>query len=305
VPIAIANGPVSWGVYYGGDPTNYPWQRYLDEVAAAGFAWTELGPIGYLPEDAGRLRDELGKRKLGLVGGFIFDSLHDPAERERLVALTHRTCRVLASQNAKHYVIIDNLPEERAKTAGRSDAAPRLSGEAWAAFMATIAALARIAREEYGLVPVVHPHVGGSLEFADEVDAALNDLPDDLVGLCLDTGHLAYAGVDPIALYERAAPRVRYLHFKNISRDAHRKALEQKLDLFSAIPTGVFCPLGDGVVDFVRLKASLDAHFYDGFATIEQDSDPRAGARPSEDAAASLGFLRRIGLVGDGAKAAG
>ena len=122
-------------------------------------------------------------------------------------------------------MIIDNLPEERAKTAGRSDAAPRLPPELWKAFMATIVELARIARDDYGLVPVVHPHVGGYLEFADEVDAALNDLPDDLVGLCLDTGHLAYAGVDPIALYERVAPRVRYLHFKNIDREAHRKAL--------------------------------------------------------------------------------
>jgi inosose dehydratase len=194
-------------------------------------------------------------------------------------------------------VIIDNLPEERAKTAGRSDAAPRLPPELWKAFMTTIVELARIARDDYGLVPVVHPHVGGYLEFADEVDAALADLPDDLVGLCLDTGHLAYAGVDPIALYERVAPRVRYLHFKNIDRDAHRQALADKLDLFSAIPRGVFCPLVKGVVDFTRLKASLDAHGYDGFATIEQDSDPRAGAKPAEDAAASLGYLKSIDMA--------
>lgn len=297
MPITIANAPVSWGVYYGGDPGNYPWEKYLDEVAAVGFRHTELGPIGYMPEDQGRLRDELGKRNLSLVAGFIFESLHDPGERPNLYALAHRTCRVLAGQGARHYVIIDNLPEARANTAGRSDAAPRLSPDLWKEFMATIAELARIARDEYGLVPVVHPHVGGYLEFADEVDAALSDLPDELVGLCLDTGHLAYAGVDPITLYERVAPRVCYFHFKNIDREAHQKAIAAKLDLFSAIPTGVFCPLGEGAVDFTRLKASLDRHGYDGFATIEQDSDPRAGARPPEDAAASLVFLRRIGMV--------
>ncbi len=295
--IAIANGPVSWGVYYGGDPTNTPWRTYLDEVAAAGFAYTELGPIGYLPEDEARLRDELARRKLGLIAGFIFDALHDPAERPRLREVTHRTCRVLAGQNARHYVIINDLPKERAATAGRSDAAPRLSPEAWKAFMATVAEVARIARDEYGLDPVIHPHVGGYLEFADEVDAALGDLPADLVGLCIDTGHLAYAGVDPIALYEKVGPRVRYFHFKNIDREAHRNALDRKLDLFSAIPTGVFCPLGEGVVDFTRLKASLDGHDYRGFATIEQDSDPRAGARPASDAAMSLAFLRQIGIA--------
>lgn len=295
--ITIANGPVSWGVYYGGDPTNIPWLRYLDEVAAAGFRHTELGPIGYMPEDAGALRDALAERGLTLVGGFIFDALHDPGARSRLEALTHRTCKVLAGQGARHYVIIDDLPEERAKTAGRSDVAPRLPADSWKAFMATIAALARIARDEYGLLPVIHPHVGGYLEFADEVDAALDDLDGDLVGLCIDTGHLAYAGIDPIALYEKVAPRVRYLHFKNIDRDAHARAIAQGLDLFSAIPTGVFCPLGTGVVDFVRLKQSLDRRGYRGFATIEQDSDPRAGSRPAEDAATSLAYLRRIGIV--------
>ncbi len=297
MPITIANGPVSWGVYYGDDATNIPWTRYLDEVAAAGFRHTELGPLGYMPEDAEELSDALAGRGLTLVGGFIFEALHDPGARAANLALAHRTCRVLAGQNARHFVIIDNLPEERARTAGRSDAAPRLAPGLWKEFMATIVELARIARDDYGLVPVVHPHVGGYLEFADEVDAALADLPEDLVGLCLDTGHLAYAGVDPIALYERVAPRVRYLHFKNIDRAAHEKALAEKLDLFAAIPHGVFCPLGQGVVDFVRLAASLDAHGYDGFATIEQDSDPRTGARPAEDAAASLGYLSSIGMI--------
>jgi len=300
MPIAVANGPVSWGVYYGDDPTNFPWEAYLDEVAAVGFAWTELGPLGYLPEDPERLRDELGKRNLGLVAGFIFDSLHDPSERRRLQALAGRTCAVLASQGAKHFVIIDNLPEERARTAGRSDAAPRLDREQWQAFMATIVGLATIARDEFGLEPVVHPHVGGFLEFGDEIEAAVGDLPDDLVGLCLDTGHTAYAGVDPIALFERHADRVRYLHFKNIDAGNHERAIARKLDLFAAITEGVFCPLADGVVDFGKLKLALEAHGYRGFATVEQDSDPRTGAEPVKDAAASLGFLRRIGLADDG-----
>lgn len=295
--VKAANGPVSWGVYYGDDPTNLPWPSYLDEVAAAGFAFTELGPIGYMPEDRVRLHDELAARGLGLVAGFIFDSLHDPAERPRLVAEARRTCAVLAGQGARHYVIIDNLPEERARTAGRSDAAPRLDPAAWKAFMATVAALAGIARDEFGLVPVVHPHVGGYLEFGDEIDAALADLPEDLVGLCLDTGHTAYAGLDPIALFDRYAPRVRYLHFKNIDPEAHAKAIAGGLDLFSAITEGVFCPLQDGKVDFRRLKERLDAAGYTGFATIEQDSDPRAGASPKKDAEASLAFLREIGLA--------
>src|SRR6185295_17301381 len=187
------------------------------------------------PEDSVQLRDELAKRQLRLVAGFIFESLHDPAERPNLKTITHRTCRLLSALEAKYYVLIDNLPAERAKTAGRSEAAPRLAPEAWRAFMTTLSELALIARNEYGLSPVIHPHVGGYLEFADEIDAALTDLPEDRVGLCIDTGHSAYAGVDPIALFRRAADRVRYLHFKNIDAARHRSALDRQLDLFAAI----------------------------------------------------------------------
>lgn len=297
MPITIANGPVSWGVIFEGDETNIPWQRYLDEVAAAGFSATELGPVGYMPEDPGELGDALASRGLVLVGGYIFDALHDPGAIERLAAHTHRTCRVLAAQGARHYVLIDDLPPERANTAGRSAAAPRLSPERWKGFMATVTEVSKIARDDYGLLPVIHPHMGGYLEFSDEIDAALADLPEDLVGLCLDTGHQAYAGMDPIALYERLAPRVRYFHFKNIDAERHRQAVARELDLFAAIASEVFCPLGSGAVDFARLTQSLAERGYDGYATIEQDSDPRSGGRPQDDAAASLAYLRRIGLA--------
>src|SRR6185503_12367383 len=91
--------------------------------------------------------------------------------------------------------------------------------------------------------------------------------------------------------------RVRYLHFKNIDPARHRRALERQLDLFAAISEGVFCPLADGVVDFRAFGQALDGHGYGGYATVEQDSDPRAGALPAKDAVASLTFLERIGIA--------
>jgi inosose dehydratase len=163
--------------------------------------------------------------------------------------------------------------------------------------MTTLKELATVAWNEYGLSPVLHPHVGGYLEFEDEIDAALADLPEDLVGLCIDTGHTAYAGVDPIALYRRASRRVRYLHFKNIDGARHQHAIDRQLDLFTAISEGVFCPLSAGVVDFREVGRALREGSYTGYATLEQDSDPRAGAFPQKDAIASLQFLREIGIT--------
>ncbi len=66
--IRYATGPVTWGVDFADDPANPPWQEVLDEISASGIGALELGPVGYLPEDPGRLRAELDGRGLTAVG---------------------------------------------------------------------------------------------------------------------------------------------------------------------------------------------------------------------------------------------
>ena len=70
----IGNAPCSWGITY---PTgnSFTWQQYLDEVAAAGYRGTELGPFGFLPKDANLLKSELARRDLTLIGASAVDAL--------------------------------------------------------------------------------------------------------------------------------------------------------------------------------------------------------------------------------------
>ena len=70
--VKLANAPVSWGVDYPDAPGNPPWPRVMSEIAAAGYAYTELGPYGYYPTDPEALRAELAKRRLTIVAGFLF-----------------------------------------------------------------------------------------------------------------------------------------------------------------------------------------------------------------------------------------
>ena len=46
-----------------------PYTRFLDEVAASGYQWIELGPFGYLPTDPQKLSDELAVAQSEAVGG--------------------------------------------------------------------------------------------------------------------------------------------------------------------------------------------------------------------------------------------
>ena len=60
----------------------------------------------------------------------------------------------------------------------------------------------------------------------------------------------------------------------------------------------VFCPLGQGVVDFAGLRDALEETAFDGWATVEQDRLPTDSGTPAAHAAASLRHLRRVGLAG-------
>jgi len=59
---------------------------------------------------------------------------------------------------------------------------------------------------------------------------------------------------------------------------------------------GVFCPLGEGVVDFPRVIETLRSDGYAGWLIVEQDVVPDAQGRlepdPSESARKSRAFLR-------------
>src|SRR5215469_6214429 len=71
--VAVANAPVSYGAFeltVGHDPHVPDGLSVLDQVAAAGYAGIDLGPIGYLGSGA-QLGQLLAERGLGLAGAYL------------------------------------------------------------------------------------------------------------------------------------------------------------------------------------------------------------------------------------------
>ena len=293
--LRVANGPVSWGVDLPDKPGSPPWEDVFTEIAEAGYKWCELGPVGYLPADDDLVRAELESRGLGVAGSYIFQPLHDDDLLEDIADITHGTCRRIAGLGGKFLVVIDMVSDERGATAGRSAVAPRLDGAAYEVLLKGLRQSARIALE-HGLTPVLHPHAGSYIEFEDEIERVLDDTADDGLQLCIDTGHFAYAGVEPVRFLAEHRDRTPYLHFKDIDPIVHHKVVSDGVAFFDAISLGVFCPVGQGVVDFNALAAELKNGF-DGPGTIEQDRDFRSPTTPLEDAKASLDYLRGLGLA--------
>ena len=293
----LANAPCSWGVDFADRSENPDWRRVLDEVAAAGFSAIDLGPVGYFPIDPSRLADELAKRKLSLSAGGLFDRLSDPAAFDGVVDKTRRTCSILKALDAPRLVIIDCVSEARRRTAGRSSAAPRLGPSEWKGMMGRVIALARMAWNDYGVKSTLHAHAGTYIEFEDELDRAMSDTPESLLGLCVDTGHSAYAGIDPVKLIRKYAKRIGHIHLKDIDPSVRADCVANGIGFFDAIARSVFCPLGRGMVDFLGVRDALAEIDYAGIAVVEQDVDPSGDASPLENARQSYAYLKSVAMA--------
>jgi inosose dehydratase len=289
--VRLATGPVSWGVDFADAPENPPWPAVLDEISQTGIGALELGPVGYLPEQASVLRAELSRRELTSVGSFVFEDLHDPAAHRQILATAKRACRAIAAAEGSVLVIIDRVSAERGATFGRTGDARRLDPEQWSQMLGCVHEVAQIAGS-HGLTPAVHPHAGGFIEFEDEIDRLLGDTE---LGLCLDTGHAAIASIDVPQAIAKYGDRLVHMHFKDVDGHVLQPAREQRMNFWDALAAGVFCPLGDGVVDFAQVAEQLAAAGYSGFATIEQDRVPGTGS-PLCDIASSLAVLATAGF---------
>ena len=195
-----------------------------------------------------------------------------------------------------YLTVMDWGHDERDFAAGHADRAPRLADADWAGMVANIKAIADLARTRYGVRAVIHPHAGGYIEFADEIARIAQDVGPDTAGFCLDTGHLHYAGMDPVAALDTYADRLDYIHFKDIDAEVFATVMGERIPFFEACARGVMCPIGRGVIDYPATRALLERIGYQGFITVEQERDPRNVGGSLADVKASRDYLRSVGF---------
>jgi inosose dehydratase len=156
-----------------------------------------------------------------------------------------------------------------------------------------ILAVAELAWEKYQVRPVVHPHAGGYIEFADEIEKFLQDVPYKTVGLTLDTGHLYYSRMDPVTWLRDKYDRIDFIHFKDIDQKVYQRVIAEETNFFDACAQKVMCPIGKGAVDYQAIGQFLKAVDYQGWITLEQERDPRDSDTSFQDIRESLETVKR------------
>jgi len=298
--IQLGNAPCSWGVLeFDPAAVRLPPAQVLDEMAAAGYAGTELGDWGFLPTQPSALSFEVAKRGLRMLGGFVPVRLADATALDVGVEQAVRTATLLAGAAGPHAFVVlsdDNATApNRTERAGRIRPEDGLRDDEWDGFACRAQRIALAVREATGLRTVFHPHCAGYVETPLELDALMTRTDPALLGLCLDTGHLTYGGGDPVASLRRYHDRVWHVHAKDCSADIARTARAEGWDYHTALRRGIFCELGRGAVDFASVIAELRELRYGGWIVVEQDVLPGAGT-PAASAERNRAFLRSLGV---------
>jgi inosose dehydratase len=262
-----------------------PPDRVFGEMTSLGITATELGPLGWLPEDGAQARRVLGRFGLTLVGGFVPVVVHEPQQD---LEYAKRSAAQLAAAGGELFVAA-TVQDQQWSTPRPLDAAGwRLAGD-------HLHELAAIARHE-GVELVLHPHAGTILETAQDVELALAHTN---VPWCLDTGHLLIGGVDPAGFARDHAERIGHVHFKDVRTDVAERLRQGELTLMQAVQHGLFQPLGSGDARIDEVVDALRRSGYDRWLVLEQDlaitgSEPPVGGGPTLDVRKSIEFLSTL-----------
>jgi inosose dehydratase len=257
----------------------------LETVSALGFqgvqllAWVQEA---YAGEKAAELKDQLQKLKLSAAALSCTKVSLRPDSPATFTARFREYADFLHSLGGKVLQLIDggkphgNYSADEIKSMG-----------------AKMNELGKIAKDS-GMTVGYHPHLGTLGETREGVGRVLDATDPQYVGLIADVAHLKLGGSDPAEVIRTYHQRLVLVHLKDVRRDAYALA-RQNPDAPRDLKIR-FCEIGQGVVDFPAVTASLRESRFQGWMIVELDSytplpgGPAESARTSKAALQSLGF---------------
>lgn len=298
--IKIANAPCSWGALeFELEGKSLGYQQVLSEMVETGYVGTELGDWGFMPSNPDELKKVLDEKKFLLLGAFVPVALAKEEAHEKGVELALKTAGLMFEAGYKNAFIVladeNGSVEVRTKNAGRISPEMGLTENQWKTFAAGAEKVAKAVKDKYGMRTVFHHHCGGYVETPQEVKKLMELTNPEILGLCLDMGHYAFGGGDPVEALQKYYNRIWHVHFKDFDPKVGQAARENHYDYFKSVEQGVFCELGKGNVDFGSIVNILNEKGYDDWIVVEQDVLPGMGS-PKTCAAHNRQFIKSLGL---------
>lgn len=249
-----------------------PLDTILREMRAAGFSGTELGHA--YPRTPAALAEALGQHGLRLVSGWHSTYLASRAiEAEENAFRLH--LNLLKTLGARVVIVAEctrSTHGDRDVALSFDDnAGPYLSESEWSQLRDGLKRFAQIAAAE-DLKIAYHHHMGTVIQREADLERLLAAVPE--VWLLLDPGHLAFAGIDSVALARRHASRIAHVHLKSVRAEIAERVRRDGWSFHRAVNEGVFTIPGEGCVDFPAIFEILRSADYRGWLVAEAEENP-------------------------------
>jgi inosose dehydratase len=269
---------------------NIPFEQCVSEMALAGFEGCSVGHK--FPKDPKDLNAALELRGLRVSEPWASTHFTAAEMEDRTVEGFRQQMAFIKEMGGTDVVVAELGHAVHQEPVFVLANKPVFSDEQWGRMVEGLNRLGRMAAEE-DMRLCYHHHMGTGVQTRAEVDRLMSDTDPEVVHLLLDTGHLYWAGDDPLDMARAYADRIKHVHLKDIRKDVLDRCTERKLSFLESMLEGAFTVPGDGVIDFEPIFRTLADAGYEGWLVVEAEQDP-ARANPLEYAMKARSYLRKV-----------
>ena len=297
--ILVGCGQITWIKFMSsGAEWLAPEEQVLSEIAQAGYDGAPAGPER--SRSAQETIELYARYGLRPAPGYIGTAFWNKGRRDEILERVRQhasfaravgSTELYVAPGGFDYVTRSGQP--RNKLAGHVRPEDSLTDEEFQIFAETLNLVGAITLAE-GVRTCFHNHVGTVIETREEIDRLLSLTDPDLVFLGPDTGHLAWAGADPVAFCRDYAKRLKTLHLKDIAADVRDRGRDAGWDYNTFSQQGIFVELGEGCVSFPAVLTILRSVDFSGWLIVETDVTQKPTAL--ESVTISRAYLRNLGL---------
>jgi inosose dehydratase len=263
-------------------------EQCISEMALAGFEGCSVGHK--YPKDPARLVAALELRGLRVSEPWTSTYFTAADMEEATLEAFAQTLQFIKALGGTEMVVAELGGSAHPLPVAVFANAAYFSDAQWAALCSGMNKIGSIAKSE-GMRLSYHHHMGTGVMTRAQTDRFMDGTDPELVHLCLDTGHIAFAGDDPLDLAKAYATRIGHVHLKDVRPEVVAEVKGQSLSFQEAIEAGVFTVPGDGSIDFVPILQTLADNGYEGWLVVEAEQDP-AKANPLTYALKARAYLR-------------
>lgn len=260
----------------------------VSEMALAGFQGCSVGHK--FPKDPVKLKEELDRRGLRVSEPWSSTYFTVNNMRERTVEDFHTSMNFIKSMGGTSVVVAELGHAVHQRPVPPIANKPVFDDDQWKAMVTGLNELGRIAAEN-DMKLCYHHHMGTGVMFRPEVDRLMAETDAEVVHLLFDSGHLYWAGDDPLSLATDHAARIKHVHLKDIRHDRMVEANKTNRTFIEGVIDGVFTVPGDGAIDFKPIFEVLDKAGYEGWLMVEAEQDA-AKANPLDYARKARAYIR-------------